>query len=468
MKPVLAWIKANLVTVICCVVVLASLPTAWVFASKWNKSIRETQQSKADSELRKVQAAQVEYTLPTYEPGQQAVSLRAIPNPRLTEWFAQQRERLSSEATQVVSRATDFNRGVGAEAQALGRSEFKPLVNGLFPTTLRGDELTDAIDQLTDSLLAKRGKPDPYAALVAPLNAGGPVDPVRLVEVLQDLRTRETQRITTVPRELTADEKASLQRTLIDRRIAEAQSLGRTLSVYATPEIFPTNSREFSMRPTEGLLSALPARDQAKLVSFFVWQWDLWVYQDVLAAVRLANTGPDGRLTSVDRSVVKRIVSLSVRDPEGLFGDPEPEQDPMMMAGGDPMAGAGGTPGSVPLDFQRSVTGRANSPSNQKYDVRRAQLVVIASSARIEELVRAISRTNFMTVTELDLAEVNVWDELRDGYFYGGEHVVRATLEIETVWLRSWMAPLMPELVRANLGVPDPAPATDESGQQPG
>jgi hypothetical protein len=72
----------------------------------------------------------------------------------------------------------------------------------------------------------------------------------------------------------------------------------------------------------------------------------------------------------------------------------------------------------------------------------------------------------------MDLYRVDPIEELKNGYFYGSDPVVRATIEIETVWLREWRKDLMPTDVRAalglvegiatddpNAGAPAPAPA---------
>jgi hypothetical protein len=93
---------------------------------------------------------------------------------------------------------------------------------------------------------------------------------------------------------------------------------------------------------------------------------------------------------------------------------------------------------------------------NKVYDVRRAEMVVVVSSARLNEFLAAIARTNFMTVTDMDLTKVDAWDALRQGYFYGDEHVVRARLTIESVWLRDWMTEFMPRSIRNALEIAEP------------
>jgi hypothetical protein len=120
----------------------------------------------------------------------------------------------------------------------------------------------------------------------------------------------------------------------------------------------------------------------------------------------------------------------------------------------------------VPLDPTISVTGRAAGQGNTVYDVRRVRMTVVVSSARLQEFLEAIARTNFMTVIDLDLADVDAWSDLKKGYFYGSEHVVKATIGIETVWLRSWMSHFMPSRMKQALNVPE-APAADGSAPAP-
>ena len=69
-----------------------------------------------------------------------------------------------------------------------------------------------------------------------------------------------------------------------------------------------------------------------------------------------------------------------------------------------------------------------------------------------------------MTVTDVDLYEVDIWEDLERGYYYGSDHVVRAVLSIETVWLRSWMKDFMPSTVRTALGVPQEQSQEDVDG----
>jgi hypothetical protein len=84
-------------------------------------------------------------------------------------------------------------------------------------------------------------------------------------------------------------------------------------------------------------------------------------------------------------------------------------------------------------------------------DVRHATMSLIVASSKLPALVDAISSTNFMTVIGLDFSEADAWTDLERGFYYGPDHVVKATVDVETIWLRSWTEPLMPQAVKDTL-----------------
>lgn len=479
MKNILGWMKSNVLIVVFCAIVLISLPTAFAFSGMWRESIRAERELAAKGEMAKIEKAKVTYNIPSYDPNQKPVEYSGAPNAELTNWFKQQRESLATAATAVVKRAEEFNRGVGPDAASVGRKEHKPLLDGLFPSPLvnltqqarerMGAEKWDAmtaeekaaqvallereasdeeirkLNEMEEVLLAKRGRPYPYQELLDAIHAGGPADPVKVNAAVRDLAARESDKITAGKRNLTAEEQGELYKKLVERRLGEYQAAAANLSLYATTKIWPSSPQKgFSSIPS-GKIDP----DNITLASFFVNQWDYWVYSDVLAAVRLANNDTGGPV-GVANAVVKRIESFQLADPEGLFANVDPFGGGLGMEAPPPPTSD--VPGLVPLVPSVSITARGMGTWNTMYDIRRVDLTVVVSSARINEFLDAISRTNFMTVTDLDIQEVNVWLDLREGFYYGPEHVVRAKLSIETVWLRSWMLNYMPPKVASILG----------------
>lgn len=484
LKPVLDWVKQNLVIVICGAVILLVLPLSYFFSSGWAADLRKKQESNASSELQKVNASGVDYALPSYDPAVQAISHKGAPNAALIQFFKDARASLRGQADGVAQAAVDFNRGVGPIAKEVGRQPFVPLVEGLFPDArqaateqLRSEQTPEKFDALTpedreklivtragelsrpkldameDALLGKRGRPNPFEGLVTQVRGGKSIDPVGLRDNLRSLEMREKERVTANKRELTPEEQTALRTLLADRRKAEAQAHARSISVFFSLDAINADPKLGSALPRQRLIDPLATQSESvKLGTYFVYQWDLWAYQDLLAAVALANRRSDGRMGGVDESIVKRIESILLKDPEGIFDNVSAES----TTGLPPAEPTALIPGLAPLDPTLSITGRGMGSWNKVYDVRRAEMVVVVSSARLNEFLAAIARTNFMTVTDMDLTKVDAWDALRQGYFYGDEHVVRARLTIESVWLRDWMTEFMPRTIRNALEIAEP------------
>ncbi|CAG0954055.1 hypothetical protein PHYC_00360 [Phycisphaerales bacterium] len=481
MKNLMTWVKANVVVVVFLAVILVVLPASYVVSAAWGASIRKEQADKAGKEFQRVSGAKLDYALPSADPAIPAVVHKAEPNSRLTEWFKAKRDELESQAGAIVKRAVEFNRGIGPDAQSVFRREHRVLVEGLFGDAAlegiaaevrqkigadawtamtpedrvkavkdRARELEQAkLYEMEDKLLAKAGNPDPYQRLLDGIRAGDRADAIRLAQTLMDMKTRETEKVTAGKRDLTKEESATLAKALVERRLGEYQGRARELSVYASLSAFPRDARDPDSVTVPRGTSLQP--NELNPAYLFIYQWDYWVFSDLLSAVRLANTGADGRPTNVDRSVVKRIVSMKLTLPEGVFSQPSSSESGLAPPP-DPTATVAGY---VPTDPQLSITGRGMGSWNKMYDIRRATMSVIVSSERLGEFLDAVERSNFMTVTDLDLDEVDPWSELRDGYYYGSEHVVKATVGIETVWLRDWTARLYPDSLKSLLKFPE-------------
>lgn len=449
MKPVLAWVKSNVLIVVFSALIVLMLPSAWFVSTWWDKKILTKQEKEAGEAYKKLETLRIDYALPSYESGAQPVLYKEAPNMGLITWFKNERENLGKQAGVVTTRAEQFNMGVGADAAGVGRSEHKPLVEGLLPN---GGQ--DKLNDMEDTLLGKRGLTNPYATLLASIRAGDAADASKMAEEIATFRSSETNKITGTRRELTPEEQASLMKQLVEQRLGQVQGAARAVSVYANMDSLPHDPRG-AFIPTGTHLD----QQRLNLSDMFLFQWDYWVLRDVVDAIKLANTA-DGKLTNVDRSVIKRIERISISVPEAFGRGGESGQPAWQQPGQAAPAPVAAGPGAMaPLDLNTSLTGRR--AENSVYDTRTVTISLIVNSARLADVAGAFERTNFMTVTDMDLSEVNVWDDLARGYYYGPDHVVRATLEVETVWLRSWMTKYMPAKVRETLKVPADVPAPD-------
>lgn len=448
MKPVLAWVKKHVVVVICAALTLIILPVTFVLSSGWGKSVRESAQKKAADELKKVESTKVAYGLPSVLPNVEAVSLNTEPNTKLTEFFKAQREKILSEAGTISARALEINRR-------------EPLITGLFPKAASADEAQSKGLEFADILVGGPRRPSAYQQLFAAVRAGEVADPAVVGQMITDAREREMERLKAgrPDRVPTPEENEEIKKRLVDIRQSEYRKRAAELSVYGSVAVLPK----------ESILTAMPTQPPPAWQAFR-WQWDYWVYQDLLNAIARANGADRGQL-GVDRSVVKRIIAMGISDRrmaslsepgEGRRGDPNAAPPPP----GDPNA----IKQAVQLSPGYSVTGRAPGAANQVFDVRMADVVLVVSASRLPELFDALAATNFMTVVDLDLTAVDPWKDLEQGYYYGDEPVVQAQLRIETIWLRQWTAPLMPQRVREALGVAwtEPAPPPAEGQPAPG
>ncbi len=465
MKPILEWSKKNWVILVCCVVVLASLPTAWIFSSKWNQKIKTNQEKLVNDSMRSVQAMSISYEVPSYEPGQPALTHKHAPNQALIGWTKQQRNTLKQQADAMVKRAREFNQGVSQEATALGRTPHAVFTDGsrpLFP----GDGSRETLNKLEDALLGERGYADPYLGLLAFARAGAPIDNQRMAEELASARNRWIEKNATGNRALTSEESEQLAMELRDQRLGLCRGRANELSLFADADIYPTpGAQGFTGRPTKRIMGEILEKDRAW--RYFIWQWDLWAMSDVLAAAKRVNTDAQDRPTRVPASVVKRIERLAVRNVDGVqIGAANDNQTGMPDMYADPNAAPAAAPVASPStiiepDMSLSITGRKMGPGNGVYDLRKVVLTAVVSSARLNEFLDSITATNFMAVTDLDMTEVDVWGDLRAGYYYGDEHVVRVTLEIETAWLRGWTEPLFPKSLKEKMGIAIPEQPAD-------
>ena len=435
MSGVLGWIRSHVAVVVLLILILVTLPTAFAVSSMWNTRIREARAKEVTNDQTALKAL-MSYAIPPIRPGEEAITVpAAAPNPSMTEWFREQRRARDAQVKEVVDLAGQLN-----------KAHHEMLVPELLPGVpgTPGEEKRFAFIER----LVSPDRPTAYEELFRSINGGPPADSERIAEELEELLQREKDRYkaehgeTTMPRARMEE----IAKSLAQYRIGRLQRHATDISVYVTPECLSTDTRVIPRKiPGEA-----PADWQC-----FEWQWDLWVMQDLIRSVGEANADGRGGHLPLIRALVKRIDKISV--------------DRLPIEGENTLANeqwepSGDQVGSkAPLDKRVSVTGRRSSRQNTLYDVRGADLHVVVESAHLTDLINAIGRTNFMTVIGIELAEVDPIKDMQLGYYYGDEHVVRAKLRIETVWLRSWLEPLMPEIIKGAMGIASaqqPIPAT--------
>lgn len=458
MTRILNWIKANLIIVILCAAMVICLPTFYVLGEMMNGKVRASLKSRAESQLktiRNVERTSVE--IDPLLPGTKSIKMDVTLNKAVLRQYEQVRKQIKSDSEAIVAEAIAVNQ--------------KPVLSDrIFPKP------SDAEAHLPFEL--HRMYLDAHEALIRSANAGMPMLPPDVASLLNEYReTYQRTQLNVEPgTQLKPSEQDQLDEAMTRRRMALYTQTATEYSVYADSTVFGLADwkMERGTAPNE--------RER------FNWQHQLWVNTDLMNAVSNANQipGSGGELSAIvgqPGSVVKRIVSITLQplasnmksgsagDSGGLGEGEEYEWIGFSEGGGNSgmMGGKGASPRGAPKapekkktdnsnpnqpierDYSEAITGRI---SNGLYDVRRGQMVVIVDSARFPRLIDAINSTNFMTVTNVNLRRIDIKEHLAQGFYYGNDPVVEATLDIETLWLRDWTTQWMSDDVKDWLGIP--------------
>ena len=438
MTKVLEWVRGNWVIVACGVVILLTLVLAPLFSGSLEEGVRQTAEERARkvSEIAGFERSPVQLDVP----GQASRSGTGVVNAALLETYREVTTALREDADAVRSLAVEHNRKQ--------RGVVSPEAFPKPPASQRETIQFDVHQRIVRA----------YDALLASVRAG---EPPAADAVASELQRRESQFITNTLRkrsraDLDARETADLAAELAKARLVRYGERARELSFYASAD-------SLDMPPA-------PQQSRISTAEMFDWQWRLWIAEDLLGAIAMANADA----ASVVESPVKRVVSLTVLDElpgttrssgdasgfggggiagrRGLDGEGSEGGGVAASGTGDDTLGPVNIDASVeaPLDFSRTFTGRK---SNAVYDVRNVELVLVVATEQLPTLFDALAKRNFMTVLDLELRPADAFDAARLGYIYGTSPVSEATLLIETVWLREWTVPFMPSDARQALGI---------------
>lgn len=460
-KAIVGWVKQHPLIPVFGAVALLSLGLGWWFAGSVNQSVRSDAESQAAklNELVSIEKGSVNLVVPGREP----VSRTTVINQRILDEYSAATAALRGDADRIVQAALARN-----------RRDHAPLLDNVFPQP-RAERKRQTLALDFHAKLVEA-----YRDLLKRSNAGSPPDRSAVGE---SLMRREIQYIQSNLRKadraaLSDAEAEDLKAELTKNRLALYGEDASKLTVYADLGAFEIPASPEGKQP--------PTVDQ-----MFDWQWRFWIARDLMAAIveasEAANGGTPG---SVLNSPVKRLLSIRTLDAIPLAAA-NPAGGGSGMAGGFGGGGEGfgGGDGSTPpppaspgedppladpvIDlgasiqpaYERALTGRQD---NAVFDVRRVEVRLVASTAELPLVFDALANINFITVVDAAIERANPFEAAANGFIYGKDPVSTVRLELETVWLRSWTAPLMPARVREALGVGGAGmPATgDESADQ--
>lgn len=460
-----AWARSNPITVASVVVTVAAIGVIvyTILAAGGLRSEIEDRDNKF-STTRQLMSQTIE--VPSEDPDGEPQYLRNMAiSQQVIERMRGIYDRMRQELEKVFERAENIN-----------RPDREMLVAGLFPDADRTADLPItarfAYRQQVPRILQE---PEGQGG-GARLDAGEPptaqsVERQIAEDVREFIRQYQGQQ-TGEDVSLTSNQRSQLEQEIRDRTMQMIRDRAESIHLYAETdpdaEAFPFVMRSSLVNPAPGAGSPSPA---------LLWeaQLELWIMRDIARAIARVNE-VDNPQADVTSAPVKRLLRVEVLP--GYVG--------IHTKGGlaegfegrsGRTTGEGGAlypyPAHPTLDnpdqlldaaFHYTPTGRV---SNALYDVRHAQLRAVVDVRQLPELLDAISHANFMTVLRVEVADVNEFEALRDRYFYGTGDCVEVTLLIESIWLRSWTEPLMPEATKRHLGILEPLQPPEEQEYDP-
>ncbi|MCA9282340.1 MAG: hypothetical protein H6812_00920 [Phycisphaeraceae bacterium] len=437
MKGLLGWVKSNLLIVVPLVLAIIAMPVGIYFSSGWNKKIRE----KVSADVRQAESslnAKVTYTIPQSVPGEKEINVSLVPNATANARAKELLEQVVADSAEVREIVVSHN-SKGKDGQLLIGGPGSP--DRLFPEPAGESQRVSLLEKLHKS------RPQTYQKMLADHGAGAPPNAENVLARLVAARDEEVSRIlsTRVEQKLTAEEEQQIRERLSAMRVERYRTDARSLSFYATNAIFDP--------PLEWNSRDLPEMDLA-----WDWQHTYWMHCDIFDAIEKANTNPrTGVRETVEYAPVKRVESIRIRP---LFAPKDDRGGPNTGEPAPTETVAEDLTQAIAPDYSERHTGRIAWPSkpNGFFDIREAEVTLIADSASLPRIIDAFNSTNFMTVASTTIVDHDAHADLASGYYYGAADLVRVRLTLETIWIRAWVKRFMPPVVRERLGVaPDPA-----------
>lgn len=431
-QTLLQWIKDNVVTVLCILVGLLALGSFfWPIASMGDDLMSSMKsQDTTISQLRSFEQRSVK--IPPQNPDNPETRIDMPVTPPAIARLKKVYNDLDREFKGIYKLAHERN-----------RAGHQPMLDGLFPKS---------IDR-AKPFLAREAYVASFNALYTALDAGQLPSNEEIREAM-DREEKLIRQAFLLPAsaKLTTTQERDLKKKQADRLVQLYRRAASRMHMYASK---PNLQIGGVWAPGPFQVGDWGRSESPKLTNIWEGQMQLWIQQDIVQALRIANEINNDQ-ASVLTQPVKRVLKMYVLP--GYVG--------LANTGGS--ASSGGTPAAppavdpdapaapaidpaaelktyeeilgkkLPNNFVASPTGRQ---SNVIYDVRHAALSVIVDSKQIPKLLNALGQVNYMTVYGMTIKDVDDYKELATGYNYGsGVDAVLLDLKIETIWLRSWTA----------------------------
>lgn len=426
MSNLLNWIKTNPVNLACVVIVLIAISSLFWLTGP-SKSALEQDASQRPGELRRIRnfiSKTVE--IPSDDPDNPVENVSITVNAAAVKKLENAYRRMQADYANLFSSAMEFNRN-GPN----GGNPHSVLVAGVFPRPQ-----SDAA-----RFEARKAFRRTIEQMYADLGAGMPPSQEQIQEALKP------------PSGAAAVDDVNAAKKRVIRMLEMITTAASQAQVFAEKPDFV--GREGS----DGVFTIGEwVRREDKPTPEQLWngQMNLWLQQDVVAAIIKANTPESGEPASVLTNPIKRIIGISVvpgyvrrlRGDEGAVIDLNRP---------------------LPNDFEASPTGRVSNPL---YDVRQVEVSMEVDASQLPRVFDAFASVNFNTPIVRSVSLVDQAEQLKQNASLYGDSVtvVRLDLLVESLWLRRWTAGhespdqaaelgekfdpgLMPDVIRDQLGM---------------
>jgi len=465
MKAVLQWIKSNPILLIAAVLCLSALGTLVVLhlnGSEFKKMLSDRASKIAELDGMGDTTAQI----PPANPDDQPISVNFTINPTIIEKFNDIYGSMNFQYKDIQSLVGSFSEHGDGRSHVIMKT-------GLFPDPGEENHLLFEAGTVYRKAFAEMLKPYSSFAGYPRLDAGGPYALWQAGEELQrvedEFLIRSGERMERS--DLDEDELEEMAKLKRKRLLHLLQVHASRIHIYAKTDPqsdqYPFELGGWSLQGT-----------QPDIADVWEGQMGLWLQQDIVQAIAVTNrvSDPDANVMTAP---VKQLVRIQVGNSYvGLELKPivrktggESGQDGRGGRSGLGGAGRGGGAGGsarggggagrgganrggggsgLATGFSATPTGRE---SNDIYDVRLVMIEVLVEWQRLPQFIASLAQTNFMTVLKTDIQDVDEYEALQKGYIYGTGDVVRATMLIESLWIREWTSALMPDDVKRAMGI---------------
>ncbi|QNN24206.1 hypothetical protein HED60_18665 [Planctomycetales bacterium ZRK34] len=403
MRNALLWAKANPLAVICFVIIAVAVISFYYPTHVQGVAFREemkTRQKQID-EINRFKRSSM--TIPPARPDDPPMTINGVINDEAIDRLGTVYKDMESEYVNIYRFASGRN-----------QRGHDVMLAGLFPKPLDESKPFNARKEYIES----------FKTLYDLLHATTPPSKEDIDVMLESEVEAFKATLFPVPNQLSEDQMNIVQKRQAEKLMTMYQRTATTHHVYAPP--VQINVQQGLWEP--GIFQigdwAKPGR-RPQMADIWEGQMQLWIQQDLVNAIRTANTMDDPS-RSIVNVPIKRIMKMFVKP--GYVGVP---------SGGYKGQQSQDTSRRLPDDFAASISGRQSNPI---YDVRHAVLTLIVDSKQIPKVLNSISTVNFMSVIGMSYTDVDEYAALREGYIYGACDAVQLDLTIETIWLRDWTA----------------------------